>query len=192
MPRTDHIFRNRLQPEHHKQYSLLESLDINMVEQFPTSDPLHLLDLGVMKRCLFQWINGCDEFTSEWSKQQQAQVNEALIQCNKKIPSEFHRSIRSLNYIHVGKGQNTEHSYCTSELLILKKKLSVELYEHFLQLACAATICYCNFYQNYRTIAKQLFDEYIENYISIYGKDSIVSNIHNLTHIIEDVNRFGV
>lgn len=122
MPRTDHIFRNRLQPEHHKQYSLLESLDINMVEQFPTSDPFHLLDLGVMKICLFQWINGCDEFTSEWSKQQQAQVNEALIQCNKKIPSEFHRSIRSLNYIHVGKGQNTEHSYCTSELLFLKKK----------------------------------------------------------------------
>lgn len=48
--RTDHIFRNRLNPNHHKEYSLLESLEINMISDFPTSDPLHLLELGVMKK----------------------------------------------------------------------------------------------------------------------------------------------
>lgn len=50
VPRTDHMFRNRLQQEHHKTDSLLENLEINMVADFPTSDPLHLLELGIMKR----------------------------------------------------------------------------------------------------------------------------------------------
>lgn len=48
--RTDERFRNRYQPEHHAEYSVLERLPINMILAFPTSDSLHLLDLGVMKR----------------------------------------------------------------------------------------------------------------------------------------------
>lgn len=48
--RTNESFRARSQPEHHKEYSPLEALEINMVSDFPTSDPLHLLELGVMKR----------------------------------------------------------------------------------------------------------------------------------------------
>lgn len=48
--RTDERFRNRYQPEHHAEYTLLETLPIDMVRAFPTSDSLHLLDLGIMKR----------------------------------------------------------------------------------------------------------------------------------------------
>lgn len=48
--RTDERFRSRYQPEHHKEYSVFEMLSIDMVRAFPTSDSLHLLDLGIMKR----------------------------------------------------------------------------------------------------------------------------------------------
>lgn len=48
--RTDEGFRNRFQPEHHIGYSLIENLPIDMIRGFATSDSLHLLDLGVMKR----------------------------------------------------------------------------------------------------------------------------------------------
>lgn len=48
--RTDENFRNRYQPEHHHIKSILEELPIDMVKQFPTSDALHLFDLGIMKR----------------------------------------------------------------------------------------------------------------------------------------------
>lgn len=48
--RTDNNFRTRAQPDHHKENSILEELPIDMVKSFPTSDPLHLLDLGVMKK----------------------------------------------------------------------------------------------------------------------------------------------
>lgn len=49
--RTDLTFRNRLQPQHHhEEKSILENLPIDMVAGFPSSDPLHLLELGIMKR----------------------------------------------------------------------------------------------------------------------------------------------
>lgn len=48
--RTDQRFRERYQREHHLLKSPLESLPIDMVKQFPVSDSLHLIDLGVMKR----------------------------------------------------------------------------------------------------------------------------------------------
>lgn len=48
--RTDANFRNRYQPEHHHLKSILEELPIDMIKSFPTSDALHLFDLGIMKR----------------------------------------------------------------------------------------------------------------------------------------------
>lgn len=47
--RTDERFRRRFQREHHKGYTMLEELPIDMIKGFPTSDSLHLLDLGIMK-----------------------------------------------------------------------------------------------------------------------------------------------
>lgn len=48
--RTDENFRQRYQPEHHHVRSVLEDLPIDMVKNFPISDSLHLIDLGLMKR----------------------------------------------------------------------------------------------------------------------------------------------
>lgn len=48
--RTDANFRDRIQPEHHHMKSILEDLPIDMIKSFPTSDPLHLFDLGIIKR----------------------------------------------------------------------------------------------------------------------------------------------
>lgn len=48
--RTNDRFRARFQPGHHKEFSILENLPIDMISGFPTSDALHLLDLGITKR----------------------------------------------------------------------------------------------------------------------------------------------
>lgn len=48
--RSDETFRNRYQPNHHKERSILEDLPIDMVKAFPISDSLHLFDLGITKR----------------------------------------------------------------------------------------------------------------------------------------------
>lgn len=37
----------------------------------------------------------------------------------------------------------------------------------------------------------QLLNDYIEEYIEIYGEHTITSNVHNLCHLLDDVKRFG-
>lgn len=75
--------------------------------------------------------------------------------------------------------------------MVLKDFLAEELYDHFLHLFCAVSLVYCNAYKKHWWISKDLFHEYVQDYIQYYGKDAIGSNIHNLIHIFDDVNRFG-
>lgn len=63
--RTNETFRNRTDVEHHKERSLIEDLNIDMIMSFPTSDSLHLLDLGLMKKCLLRWVFGEKGFKSK-------------------------------------------------------------------------------------------------------------------------------
>lgn len=74
---------------------------------------------------------------------------------------------------------------------MFKRFLPEEIYNHFLILVCAVTICYSDAYKDCLAIAKSWFDRYIDGCIHIYGVHSLVSNIHNLTHVVDDVKRFG-
>jgi len=47
--RTDEAFKNRSQPEHHIDDSILEKLPVGMISQIPL-DYMHLICLGVTKR----------------------------------------------------------------------------------------------------------------------------------------------
>lgn len=53
--RTDAEFREKAYGRHHKEDSPLLQLDIDMIEQFPVGDSLHLLHQGLMKRMLLGW-----------------------------------------------------------------------------------------------------------------------------------------
>ena len=56
--RTDDSFRNRTDIDHQKETSPLEELPIDLVKTFPIADSLHLIDLGITKRCLVGWVHG--------------------------------------------------------------------------------------------------------------------------------------
>ncbi|GAB0086453.1 uncharacterized protein DMENIID0001_005160 [Sergentomyia squamirostris] len=53
--RTDEDFRQRKDPDHHKEATPFERLPIDMITKFPVADPLHLFELGIMKRMLKGW-----------------------------------------------------------------------------------------------------------------------------------------
>lgn len=56
--RTDAGFRNKIYGSHHKTDSPLLKLPIDMIEDIPVGDSLHLIDLGIMKKCLIGWRDG--------------------------------------------------------------------------------------------------------------------------------------
>lgn len=50
--RTDEKFRSKHYVSHYKVDTPLTQLPIDMIEDFPVADSLHLIDLGIMKKCL--------------------------------------------------------------------------------------------------------------------------------------------
>lgn len=190
--RTDEMFRQRVQYQHHKEKSLIEDLNIDMINAFPTSDPLHLLELGIMKTCLSRWVFGKKGYHRKWKSDLVKNVSNVLIKFNKQMPSDIHRSVRSLNSLKYWKGVEYRTFLLYIGIVALKDALPLFEYTHFLTLCCAVTICSCGSYQKYIPLAKQMFDAYINGYINIYGRDTITSNVHNLTHITEDMENLGI
>lgn len=185
--RTDETFRSRAQQQHHHMKSPLEDLDIDMIYTFPSSDPLHLLELGVMKKCLLRWIGKTKHFKGKWKKNTIESVSQYLLQCNEFMPTDIHRALRSLDVLSYWKGVEFRTLLLYVGMVALRPALATTEYEHFLTLCCACTICSCEIYKLFIPMAKTLFDLDIEGYIQIYGKNTIGSNVHNLCHITEDM-----
>lgn len=189
--RTNHTFRSRSQIQHHKEYSLFEDLPIDMINTFPTSDPLHLLHLGVMKKCISRWIYGDKRYMGKWSKALTEQMSILLTDCNSNMPSDIHRSIRSLKVLKYWKGVEFRTFLLYLGMVVLKEALNENEYFHFLTLSCAVRLCSSNVYKKYLKIASKMFCDYVKGYIDIYGRDTISSNVHNLIHICEDMEQLG-
>lgn len=190
-PRTDSSFRNREEPQHHRKLSIMEDLPIDMIADFVIADPLHLLELGVMRKLLRIWIDGDVTKNFKLKKNEKLQLDCALLQSNLNLPSEIHRSVRSIEWIRFWKGSEFRTILLYVGLTALKNVLDPIAYKHFLRLFCAVTICSADLYKRYIPLAKTLFDEYIETYIELYGIGSITRNVHNLTHVVDNVQRFG-
>lgn len=189
--RTDVSFRERSQPQHHKEYSSLENLPIDMVNDFPTSDPLHLLHHGVMKKMLSMWIEGSTLYDFKWTKRDIREINQLICECSRQMPTDMHRSLRTLDYWKYWKGTEFRTFLMYSGIVILKDVLQSEEYEHYLTLCCAVRICSTNVYAEMLPLANELFAEFVESFISIYGQNNVVSNVHNVLHIYNDIRRFG-
>lgn len=191
--RTDQSFRERKQPLHHQtDRSIIEYLPIDMIVAFPTSDPLHLLELGVMRKCLYRWIYGETGYDRKWNEKLQCEISALLKNCNQNMPTDIHRAIRGLETLKFWKGLEYRTILLYVGMVVFKEALNDVEFDHFMILVSAVTICSCNFYKKYLPIAKVLFNTYVRKYAHLYGKDSIGSNVHNLIHVVEDIQQLDV
>lgn len=78
-------------------------LNIDMVEDFPVSDSLHLIDLGVMKRLIVGWRDGkFEKYITKWRANDIEKVSQFLVNCKK--PKEINRAIRPISELPHWKG----------------------------------------------------------------------------------------
>lgn len=189
--RTNSSFRDQVDESHPREITPLTKLPIDLVADFPIADSLHILDLGIMKRCLVGWTRGTFKKNAKWSATDIKEIGILLQNCNTCMPNEIHRSVRALDTLSYWK--RTEYRTFLLYLgpVVLKDYLQPHIYKHFLQLFCAVTICTSDIYSEVLHVADSLFKDYIEGYIQIYGKDTISSNVHNLCHVVNDIRRFG-
>lgn len=89
-------FRSNSYGSRHKCCTPLLQLPIDMIEDFPVGDSLHLIDLGIMKRCLLGWRDGSfRNFRMKWCITEIINISTFLLSC--KMPSEIHRAVRGFD-----------------------------------------------------------------------------------------------
>lgn len=109
--RTDEAFRRRIDVLHHngvyrQEPTPLEKVFhadgrpfIDMVKDISTSDSLHLLDGGVMKRHVNIWMKGTSKYRQKWSSSEINDINQFIYHNNKDMPEDVNRQLRSLTYL---------------------------------------------------------------------------------------------
>lgn len=136
-------------------------------------------------------MEGGPGYDMKWTQNEIKIINRLLKSFNNLRPKELHRKVRGLDVIKFWKGTEFRSFLLYFGIVVLKTVLSEPEFELFLKLHIAVRICYTNQYMAYRGIAKQYFLQYIEGCINTYGIHSIQSNVHNLSHVFDDVSRFG-
>lgn len=191
--RTDASYIERRDIEHHNvkyanQRTVLENIGIGMVSQFPI-DPMHLCDLGVMKkmlgymvknRCYGERINPVD-------------ISDRLLMLIKpNIPSEFTRDCRTLENLSFWKATEFKQFLNYTGIVVLKGLVNDNVYQHFLLYFCAIRLLALPISETRNIeVADMMLMNFVEQFPVIYGDSSVSHNVHNLLHLADCVKQFG-
>ncbi|KAK4877587.1 hypothetical protein RN001_010093 [Aquatica leii] len=188
--RTDTDFLNQVEEDHHRSTSILTELGVGMVTHFPL-DYMHLVCLGVMKKLLKLWLKGSLKF--RWQMKKVELVSKRLLSIKKYIPKEFCRKPRSLLEVDRWKASEFRQFLLYSGPIVLQDVLPDSYYNHFLCLHSALTILASEtLTKKFANYANSLLIYFVEKFSILYGKKEISYNIHNLIHLTNDVNHFGI
>lgn len=110
------------------------------------------------------------------------------------MPTEIHRAVRDLDTLHFWKGTEFRTFLLYLGNIVLKNVVELDEYNHFRLLSCAVILCSSDVYKRVvdnTVLVDRLLGDYIEEYIHLYGEQTISSNVHNLCHLLDDIRRFG-
>lgn len=179
--RTDEAFRSGIYEDYHKGKTPLTKIDgFNIIDDMPIGDELHLIDLGVTKRLLKGWIDGTLSKRLKFSVYMRNLMTEYLT--SSKRPSEIHRTIRGIDQISYWKGTEFRTFLLYLSIVLLKKFLQKQHYQHFLYYFCSITICSTQYHISMLIdTAESMLKVFLDILKKLYGPEHCVSNIHNLT-----------
>lgn len=123
------VFLDRQQEEHHRAPSILESLSVGMVSQFP-HDYLHLICLGDTKKMLLHWTKGNKGIRMNPTQIQT--VSNSLTSLAPNILKDFSRKPRSLSEIDRWKGTEFRTFLLYVGPIVLQNNLPLDKYIQFL------------------------------------------------------------
>lgn len=180
--RTNKSFRLKQQPEHHHGPSILETLNIDMVQQFPL-DYMHLVLLGVTKRILCLWLRG--NKSVRLTKVQIDNLDEAFLLTKGYIISDFSRKPRSIQHIDRWKATEFRLFLLYVGPVILDGVLSRKMYCHFLTLSVAIRIL-CSHTKLHYDYAQELLIYFVKKFSYFFGEENMSFNVPNLIHLTND------
>ncbi|KAB0791928.1 hypothetical protein PPYR_12999 [Photinus pyralis] len=188
--RTNDSFVRQIDEDHHIGISPLLSLPIGLVTEFPT-DYMHNICLGVTRKLLNTWI--CGPLNVRFSSHITKTVSNNLESLKLYIPSEFNRKPRSLSELNRWKATEFRTFLLYLGPLVLRGITDRAIYENFLLLHTATTIMVCDAHiQKFNPqFCSKLLKTFVKHCEVLYGLQFIVYNVHLLSHIYNDVKRYG-
>lgn len=158
-----------------------------MVSQVPL-DYMHLVCLGVFKRIMQFWYKGRQNIGIPSTKM--IELTNLILKFKDYIPQEFARKPRKLSDIDRFKATELRQLLLYTGIVGFKNFVSTEFY--FLQLSCAIRLLASpSLCVSLNDVAKNLLHKFIRQYGRLYGYEYISYNVHNLSHLCEDVKLHG-
>ena len=155
-----------------------------------TPEYMHTVTLGVMKRNAGLWFTYKSKYRVRGRDTKF--VSERLTMCSAWCPSNFGRKPRRLHLKDKFKATEWRSMLLYTGFCILKGVLTDQAYNHHLLLACAMKILlneeWC---ARYHDLADRMLRKYVKEYALLYGRDSIVYNVHQLIHLAAAAARHG-
>lgn len=187
-PRTDVRFHEMVYDEHQHGESVLSSLKIGMVTQFPL-DYMHLICLGMMKKLIWLWMNGPK--IGRLGPMIQV-ISTGILALKMWLPREFVRKGRSLSEVDRWKATEFRTFLLYTGPVVLKGKLSTAMYKHFMLLFVAIYIlCSDALCTDYSQFAGRLLTQFVEEMSEAYGAQTLIYNAHCLTHLATHSQLYG-
>lgn len=188
IPRTDTSFREERNPGHHTGVSPLLQINpaVNMINDF-VLDSMHLVHLGIGKKVFDYWFNGNIKAV-KLSKNLKTLLCNLLLQIKHQVPQDFQRTTRSLDDFSKFKATEYQFLLLYAGPVIFKKILSPDVYKHFLLLHVGIRILASkDLAVEKQRLAKNCLRMFIETSEILYGKECLISNMHGLVHLADDV-----
>lgn len=187
--RTDHSFRNQTNQQHHTGVSPLINITphIDMVNDF-CLDSMHLVYIGIVKKILDYWLNS-NVKSVKLSNTMKNVLTNLLLQLKHQVPQDFQRTTRSLDDIAKFKATELQFILLYVGPIIFKQVLSEDVYRHFLLLHVGIRLlCSKDLATQKLEHAKHCLKLFVTTSKILYGKTCLVSNMHNLIHLADDVD----
>ena len=190
--RTDETFRAMTDGDHHTETVCpLHKLNIGCVSQFGL-DYMHLVCLGVMRRFLLYWKGPVGPLSVRLGSRQIVDISNKLLHFATYFPTEFARKPRSISELLRWKATEFRQFLLYLGPVALIGILESSLYDHFLLLSVAIRLLMKPAVENEVLIyAKNLLSLFVQQCEMLYGRESLVYNVHNLIHLAGDVANLG-
>lgn len=187
--RTNASFRNQSDENYHNRRTILEELEIDLVDQF-VLDYLHLVLLGVVKKQLKMWTSGRIE--SLLPSKYILHINNLITSVMTTQPFDFQRRIQTLSQLHNYKGTEFRAFLLYVGPFVLRNVLPKSKYNHFMLLHTAISfLCKPEGSKELIDLARSMLREFVEQMKNLYGSHHLVFNVHCLLHLADDVEKFG-
>ncbi|XP_026279273.1 uncharacterized protein LOC113207099 [Frankliniella occidentalis] len=194
LPRTDESLRKQTDRRYHKGPTPLTELEnFSLISQIPL-EPMHLLNLGIMRRILTELLgtkrNNCRFKFSDLLKSVVDNMSEYIARF---YPSDFARRPRKWSDYALFKATELRRILLYDGLLILKARgVSKKVYHNYLLLCCAIRILSDPLLvRDFADDAAVLLKKFVSDSVLVYGQKFNVYNVHHLVHLSEECKRHG-